>query len=88
MVDAVAAIGEPMLVSCGADDCDEDHTIYSPSQLLLVMEGITEEQTPTELTESVELAVENGTLVRGETLTFPTILGLWWDNTYRLSKQN
>jgi thiazole synthase ThiGH ThiG subunit len=87
-VEAVAALGEPVYITCGAEDCEADHAIYEPKQLLLITEGITREQEPVEMTEALELAVEQGTLVRGESLTFPTLLGYWYDTAHLPHKQN
>jgi hypothetical protein len=86
---AVAAVGDPQLVSCGADDCEEDHRIYPPDQLVLVMEGITEGMVDEhDLREPVQECYDRGTLYKGKTRIYTTLLGLWWDQTFEPFQQN
>ena len=85
---AVAAIGDPMMLSCGAGDCETDHMFYTPNRLILVMEGIPGGEALGDLEETVETCIEKGTLVQGETKVFPTILGMWWDATFQDYAQN
>jgi hypothetical protein len=86
MIEAVASIGKPTLVSCGAADCETDHTVYEPRRILLLTEGL--DRLDAEEYESVDAAVDQGTLVAGETQVFPTLLGYWWDSTHEPFRQN
>jgi hypothetical protein len=88
-MEAVASLGEPDMVSCTGTDCEGDHLTYAPNNVVLVLAGVAEEKFDEKgLNATIETCIEKGTLHRGKTTVFPTVLGVWWDNTFEVHNQN
>lgn len=79
-VKAIAALdGKGESVKCRDPEC-AGHEVHPPDQLVLMMEGMLEEDVPEGLREGLELAISLGTAIRAKEFFFPTILGEWYDS--------